>query len=43
MNGEPLSIPHGAPLRPRVETQVGYMMIKYIQNIEFIADYCSIG
>jgi DMSO/TMAO reductase YedYZ molybdopterin-dependent catalytic subunit/thiosulfate reductase cytochrome b subunit len=43
MNGEPLPIPHGAPLRLRVETQLGFMMVKYIRRIEFIADYRSIG
>lgn len=43
MNGEPLPIPHGAPLRLRAETQLGFMMVKYIQRIEFIADYRSVG
>ncbi len=43
MNGEPLPVPHGAPLRLRVETQLGFMMVKYIQRIEFIADYRSVG
>lgn len=28
MNGEPLDIGHGAPLRLRVETQLGYKMVK---------------
>jgi DMSO/TMAO reductase YedYZ molybdopterin-dependent catalytic subunit/thiosulfate reductase cytochrome b subunit len=43
MNGEPLPIAHGAPLRLRVETQLGFMMVKYIRRIEFIADYRSVG
>ncbi len=43
MNEEPLPIPHGAPLRLRVETQLGFMMVKYIQRIEFIADYRTLG
>jgi len=43
MNGEPLPIAHGAPLRLRVETQLGFMMVKYIKRIEFIADYKNIG
>jgi len=43
MNGAPLPMPHGAPLRLRVETQLGFMMVKYIQRIEFIADYRSVG
>ena len=43
MNGEPLPIAHGAPLRLRVETQLGFMMVKYIQRIEFIEDYRTLG
>jgi len=43
MNGQPLPIPHGSPLRLRVETQLGFMMVKYIKRIEFIADYRDIG
>ncbi len=43
MNGEPLPVPHGAPLRLRVETQLGFMMVKYIRRIEFVADYRSVG
>jgi len=43
MNGQPLPIAHGAPLRLRVETQLGFMMVKYIKKIEFIADYRNIG
>jgi len=27
MNGEPLSIPHGSPLRLRIETQLGFKMV----------------
>ncbi len=43
MNGEPLSLLHGAPLRLRVETQLGFTMVKYIRAIEFIHDYRDIG
>jgi DMSO/TMAO reductase YedYZ molybdopterin-dependent catalytic subunit len=43
MNGQPLQIEHGAPLRLRVETQLGFTMVKYIRAIEFIEDYKSIG
>jgi sulfoxide reductase catalytic subunit YedY len=43
MNGEPLSIPHGAPSRLRVETQLGFKMVKYLHSIEFIDDYRSVG
>jgi len=43
MNGQPLPIVHGAPLRLRVETQLGFTMVKYIRAIEFIEDYKAIG
>jgi len=43
MNGEPLDIPHGAPLRLRVETQLGYKMVKWIKSIESVEDYENIG
>ena len=33
MNGEELPARHGAPLRVRVETQVGYKSAKYLQRI----------
>lgn len=43
MNGQPLPILHGAPLRLRVETQLGFTMVKYIRAIEFIEDHKTIG
>ncbi len=43
MNGQPLPIQHGAPLRLRVETQVGFKMAKWINQIEFVNDYAEIG
>jgi thiosulfate reductase cytochrome b subunit len=43
MNGRPLPVPHGAPLRLRVETQLGFTMVKYIRRIEFVHDYQQIG
>src|SRR5579863_379436 len=43
MNGEPLPINHGAPLRLRVETQLGFTMVKYIRAIEFVETYAHIG
>jgi len=33
MNGRDLSIPHGAPVRLRVERQMGYKSMKYLQRI----------
>ena len=43
MNGEPLPIDHGAPLRLRVETQLGFTMVKYIRAIEFVENYAHLG
>lgn len=43
MSGHPLPIKHGAPLRLRVENQVGFKMAKWIERIEFISDYQGIG
>ncbi|GAA4813414.1 molybdopterin-dependent oxidoreductase [Tomitella cavernea] len=43
MNGGPLPIKHGAPLRLRVETQVGFKMAKWIEHIEFVSAYDRIG
>lgn len=37
MNGAPLSIGHGAPLRLRVERQLGYKQAKYVMRIEAVA------
>lgn len=43
MNGAPLPIKHGAPIRMRIETQVGFKMAKWIERIEFISSYENIG
>ncbi len=43
MNYEPLGTVHGAPLRLRVENQLGYKMVKWIKEIEFIASEKEIG
>jgi DMSO/TMAO reductase YedYZ molybdopterin-dependent catalytic subunit/thiosulfate reductase cytochrome b subunit len=43
MNNQPLDIGHGAPLRLRVETQLGYKMVKWLKSIEFVNDYKHIG
>lgn len=43
MNGQPLPIEHGAPIRLRVENQLGYKMVKWINAIEFVSDYKTIG
>lgn len=43
MNGQPLPLEHGAPLRLRVETLLGYKMVKYLRSIELVADYSHLG
>jgi len=42
MNDAPLTVPHGAPLRLRVETLLGFKMAKWLCAIEFVADYRDI-
>jgi len=42
MNDAPLTIPYGAPLRLRVERQLGYKMPKYLMRAELIRDFRNI-
>ena len=41
MNGKDLSIGHGAPLRLRVERQLGYKQAKYIMRIELVDSFAG--
>jgi methionine sulfoxide reductase catalytic subunit len=43
MNGEPLSVLHGAPLRLRCENELGFKMVKWISAIEFVSDFKDLG
>ena len=43
MNDKPLQVPYGAPLRVRIERQLGYKMAKYIMGIELVDSYANIG
>jgi len=43
MNGAPLPVPYGAPLRLRVERQLGYKMAKYIMRIEAVKSFDHIA
>jgi DMSO/TMAO reductase YedYZ molybdopterin-dependent catalytic subunit len=43
MNGGALPIRNGAPLRLRVERQLGYKMAKYLQAIEVVPDLTDVG
>ncbi|MFB9951517.1 molybdopterin-binding protein [Rhizobium puerariae] len=42
MNGRDLEVAHGAPLRLRVERQLGYKQAKYLTRIEAVADLGAI-
>ena len=43
LNGKPLPVENGAPLRLRVERQLGYKMAKYVHSIELADDFSSLG
>jgi len=42
-NGAPLPIERGAPLRLRLENQLGFKMVKWIDRIELVAELSGIG
>jgi DMSO/TMAO reductase YedYZ molybdopterin-dependent catalytic subunit len=43
LNGQALPVPNGAPLRLRVERQLGYKQAKYLRAIEAVASLDQIG
>ncbi len=43
MNGAPLTVAHGAPVRLRVERQLGYKQAKYVMGVEAVASLAGIG
>jgi DMSO/TMAO reductase YedYZ molybdopterin-dependent catalytic subunit/thiosulfate reductase cytochrome b subunit len=43
MNGEALPHLHGAPLRLRVENQLSFKMVKWIESIEFVENLRNVG
>lgn len=43
MNGQPLSEIHGAPLRLRNELELGFKQVKWIEAVEFVADFRDVG
>jgi DMSO/TMAO reductase YedYZ molybdopterin-dependent catalytic subunit len=43
LNGKPLDVPHGAPLRLRVERQLGYKHAKYVNRIEITDSFAKIA
>ncbi|QEH34789.1 Sulfoxide reductase catalytic subunit YedY precursor [Aquisphaera giovannonii] len=43
LNGERLPLQHGAPLRARFETKLGFKMVKFLRSIEVVDDYRRVG
>ncbi len=43
LNGQPLPVKNGAPLRMRIERQLGYKHAKYLTGIEAVASLDEIG
>ncbi len=43
MNGAPLSVGHGAPVRMRIERQLGYKQAKYVMGIDAVDSLAGYG
>ena len=43
LNGKPLPVANGAPLRARIERQLGYKQPKYLQRVELVAKFDKIS
>lgn len=43
LNGKPLPIANGAPIRMRIERQLGYKMAKYVMRIELVEGFRHIA
>jgi len=43
MNGAPVSVLHGAPLRLRCENELGFKMVKWVAAIELVHDFADLG
>ncbi len=42
LNGKPLPVENGAPVRLRAERQLGYKMAKYVERIELVEDFSKL-
>jgi DMSO/TMAO reductase YedYZ molybdopterin-dependent catalytic subunit len=42
MNGRPMPVEHGAPVRLRVPTQLGYKSAKWVQRIEVVGGFAKL-
>ena len=43
MNGAPVSVLHGAPVRLRCENELGFKMVKWVAAIELVRDFKDLG
>jgi DMSO/TMAO reductase YedYZ molybdopterin-dependent catalytic subunit len=43
LNGRPVPVENGAPVRVRVERQLGYKHPKYLHRVELVEDFAAIG
>lgn len=43
LNGEPLGLVHGAPLRLRNEVELGYKLVKWVGGVEFVESFAEVG
>jgi DMSO/TMAO reductase YedYZ molybdopterin-dependent catalytic subunit len=43
LNGKPLPIANGAPIRVRIERQLGYKMAKYVMRVELVDSFANMG
>jgi len=43
LNGKPVPVENGAPLRARIERQLGYKQPKYLHRVELVSDFAHLG
>jgi DMSO/TMAO reductase YedYZ molybdopterin-dependent catalytic subunit len=43
LNGQPLPVAHGAPVRLRVERQLGYKQAKYVMRVQVVDSFAGIS
>jgi DMSO/TMAO reductase YedYZ molybdopterin-dependent catalytic subunit len=43
LNGKPLPVENGAPLRARIERQLGYKQPKYLHRIELVTSFADMA
>ncbi len=41
LNGQPLTVAHGAPVRMRIERQLGYKQAKYVMRVEAVESFAN--